>query len=91
MADYQLAAESVARKRRGGLAKSLANSRALREKIVARMSEVDDFMNWYEATQAKTVSGAFGDYLRASTKNDATPRRRDALSIYLDALEEQLQ
>jgi hypothetical protein len=89
--DYQLAAESVARKKRQGLAKRLANSRALREKITARMSEVDDFMNWYEATQAKTVSGAFRDYLHASASNDAVPRRRDALSVYLDALETQLQ
>ena len=89
--DYQLAAESVARKERHGLAKRLANSRALREKIAARMSEVDDFMNWYEATQAKTASGAFRDYLHASAKNDAIPRRRDALSVYLDALETQLQ
>jgi hypothetical protein len=89
--DYQLAAESVARKRRHGLAKRLTNSRALREKIAARMSEVDDFMNWYEATQAKTASGAFRDYLHASTNNDVTPRRRDALSVYLDALETQLQ
>jgi hypothetical protein len=89
--DYQLAAESVARKKRNGLAKRLANSRALREKIAVRMSEVDDFMNWYEATQAKTASGAFRDYLRASANNDAIPRRRDALSVYLDALETQFQ
>jgi hypothetical protein len=89
--DYQLAAESVARKKRHGLAKRLANSRALREKIAARMSEVDDFMNWYEATQAKTASGAFRDYLHASANNDAIPRRRDALSVYLDVLETQLQ
>jgi hypothetical protein len=89
--DYQLAAESVARKKKHGLAKRLASSRALREKISARMSEVDDFMNWYEATQAKTASGAFRDYLHASTNNDAVPRRRDALSIYLDALETQLE
>ena len=89
--DYHLAAESIARKKRGGLAKRLVNSRALREKIAARMSEVDDFMNWYEATQAKTASGAFRDYLHASAKNDAIPRRRDALSVYLDALETQLQ
>jgi hypothetical protein len=83
--------ESVARKKRHGLAKRLANSRALREKIAARMSEVDDFMNWYEATQAKTASGAFRDYLHASANNDAIPRRRDALSVYLDVLETQLQ
>jgi hypothetical protein len=89
--NYQLAAESVARKKRNGLAKSLANSKALREKIAARMSEVDDFMNWFEATQAKTASGTFRDYLHASANNDAIPRRRDALSVYLDALETQLQ
>ncbi len=89
--DYQLAAESVARKRRRGLAERLATNRALREKIAARMSEVDDFMNWYEATQAKTASGAFRDYLHATAKTDAIPRRRDAISVYLDALETQLQ
>jgi hypothetical protein len=89
--DYQLAAESVARKKRHGLAKHLGNSRALREKIAARMNEVDDFMNWYEATQAKTASGVFRDYLHAAVDNDAVPRRRDALSVYLDALETQLQ
>jgi len=90
VADYQLAAESVARKKRHGLGKRLATNKALREKIVARMSEVDDFMNWYEATQAKTVSGAFRDYLHTSAKTDAPPRRRDALSVYLDALDTQL-
>ena len=89
--DYQLAAESIARKKRRGLAKRLTDSRTLREKIAARMSEVDDFMNWYEATQAKTASGNFRDYLHASVNSDATPRRRDALSVYLDALETQLQ
>ena len=89
--DYQLAAELLARKKRHGLAKRLAGSAALREKIAARMSEVDDFMNWYEATQAKTASGAFRDYLHAVDSSEQVPRRRDALSVYLDALETQLQ
>jgi hypothetical protein len=89
--DYQLAAELLARKKRHGLARRLAGSAALREKLTARMSEVDDFMNWYEATQAKTASGAFRDYLRAADSSEQVPRRRDALSVYLDALETQLQ
>jgi hypothetical protein len=55
------------------------------------MSEVDDFMNWYEATQAKTASGAFRDYLHTVDSSEQVPRRRDALSVYLDALETQLQ
>jgi hypothetical protein len=89
--DYQLAAESIARNKRHGLARRLMNSRTLREKIAARMSEVDDFMNWYEATQAKTASGAFRNYLHASANTDVATRRRDPLSVYLDALETQLQ
>jgi len=89
--DYQLAAELLARKKRHGLTKRLAGSAALREKIAARMREVDDFMNWYEATQAKTASGAFRDYLHAVDSSEQVPRRRDALSVYLDALETQLQ
>jgi hypothetical protein len=89
--DYQRAAESVARKKRHGLARRLAGSAALRQRIAARMSEVDDFMNWYEATQAKTASGAFRDYLHTADSSEAVPRRRDALSVYLDALETQLQ
>jgi hypothetical protein len=89
--DYQLAAELLARKKRHGLARRLAASAALREKIAARMSDVDDFMNWYEATQAKTASGAFRDYLHAADSSEQVPRRRDALSVYLDALETQLQ
>src|SRR5438874_2243345 len=89
--DYQLAAELVARNKRHGLTRRLAGSAALRQKIAARMSEVDDFMNWYEATQAKTTSGAFRDYLHAADSSEEVRRRRDALSVYLDALETQLQ
>jgi hypothetical protein len=89
--DYQLAAESIAHKKRHSLAKRLAGSAALRQEIAARMSEVDDFMNWYEATQAKTASGAFRHYLHTADSSEAVPRRRDALSVYLDALETQLQ
>jgi hypothetical protein len=56
------------------------------------MSEIDDYMNWFEATKSKTKSGVFVDYLKAAQEqNEARPRRRDALSVYLDALEEQFQ
>jgi len=48
-------------------------------------------MNWYEATQAKTASGAFRDYLHAADRSEEAPRRHDALSVYLDALETQLK
>jgi hypothetical protein len=55
------------------------------------MGDIDDYMNWFEATQAKTGSGVFADYLRTAAERDKTSRRRDAISVYLDALEEQIR
>ena len=55
------------------------------------MSDIDDYMNWFEATQMESRSGAFADYLRAADQPQAESRRRDPLSVYLDALEDRLE
>ncbi|HEX3817947.1 MAG TPA: hypothetical protein VHW03_06645 [Chthoniobacterales bacterium] len=65
----------------------LASYRAL----VDRQSRgIDDYMNWYEATQLDTMSGAFSDSL-ANTATDTPLRRRDAISVYLDTIEAQMK
>ena len=47
-----------------------------------------DYLNWYEATQTKTMSGAFSQLLEAAKSADAPqPRRRDPISVYLDSIE----
>jgi hypothetical protein len=89
--DYQNVAEALARGRRHGLAKRLAATATLRKRVVARMSEVDDYMNWFEATQSQVPSGTFRDYMRAAETGEITPRRHDPLSVYLDAMETQVQ
>jgi hypothetical protein len=90
--EYQEIAWSIAAGKNKGMAARLARTDALRRKISARMSEVNDYMNWCEATKAKTQSGVFADYLNAAEQQDEVrPRRHDALSIYLDALEERLE
>ena len=82
----------VAAGKRKGLAKRFARLKKTRAEIVARMNDVDDYMNWFEATQSKTMSGVFVDYLKAVGEPQMpAPRRRDALSVYLDAIEEQFQ
>jgi hypothetical protein len=72
-----------------GVARKLADLKTLREKLSARMAEVDDYMNWFEATQLQTSSGLF-ENLNTATENVA-PRshRKDAFSTYLDAMEAQ--
>jgi hypothetical protein len=90
--EYQRIAWSIAAGKSKGMAARLARTDELRMKISARMREVDDYMNWCEATKAKTQSGEFADYLSAAERqNEVRPRRHDALSTYLDALEEQLE
>ncbi|HEV2046963.1 MAG TPA: hypothetical protein VGQ95_10240 [Chthoniobacterales bacterium] len=85
----QIAAQLVAGKHQK-LAERLARVEATRARMSARMSQIDDYMNWCEATKLKTPSGEFADYLRAAgSARELKPRRQDALSVYLDALEEQ--
>jgi len=88
--EYQQIVALLARGKRRGIARRLTRLQITREKLAARMSDVDDYLNWFEATQLPACSGAFIDYLRAASQPQATgPRRGDPISVYLDALEDQ--
>ncbi|HJT80586.1 MAG TPA: hypothetical protein VJ719_05260 [Chthoniobacterales bacterium] len=90
--EYQQIVQRILARKSGGLEKRLANLAARRQTIRGRASEIDDYMNWFEATQSGTTSGSFSGYLRAAAhSNELQSRRRDPLSVYLDALEEQFQ
>jgi len=88
--EYQQMAALLVRGKRRGIAKRLTRLQTTREQLTARMSDVDDYMNWFEATQLPARSGVFADYLRAASQPQATgSRRRDPISVYLDTLEDQ--
>jgi hypothetical protein len=88
--EYQQIAGQIVAGKRQRLAECLARAEATRARMSAHMSQIDDYMNWCEATKLKTASGAFVEYLRAaSNAGELKPRRPDALSVYLDALQEQ--
>ncbi|MGI8436044.1 MAG: hypothetical protein ACR2NX_03955 [Chthoniobacterales bacterium] len=88
--DYQRIAAQLLRHKASRLPQRLAQLRATREQLIRRMSAVDDYINWFEATQTNAVSGDFRDYLRAANETTSSlPRRRDRISVYLDALEAQ--
>lgn len=85
----QIAALLVSGKRRK-VEKRLARLETTRARLAARMSDIDDFMNWFEATQSKAKSEMFAEYLKAAeSSTSSAPRRKDALSVYLDSLEGQ--
>jgi hypothetical protein len=88
--DYQQLAGQLALGKNRAVAARLAELKILRAKLSARMSEVDDYLNWFEATQIKTQSGLFEDYLNTSNGSVPFPaHRKDAYSAYLDAMEAQ--
>jgi len=90
--EYEQIVARLARGKWKGVAKRVAGLKDIRARIAARMSDIDDYMNWFEATQSKSGSGIFADYLRAADQPRAPgPRRRDALSVYLDALANQFE
>jgi hypothetical protein len=90
--EYEQVAALLARGKRRGIAKRLSHLDITRRELSARMRDIDDYMNWFEATQMETQSGAFNDYLKAMNQSQVSaPRRRDPLSVYLDALADHLE
>ena len=89
--EYQAITALLARGKRRGMAKRLSLLEATRQRLATRMSEIDDYMNWFEATQMSSGSGNFTGYLKAVDQSQLpAPRRHDPLSVYVDALEDQV-
>src|SRR5438046_9725073 len=86
--EYQQIAAHLGRGKRKRVAQRLARVQATRTTLGARMSDIDDYMNWYEATQPKTGSGVFVDYLRALGESQIpAPRPPDHLAVDLASVD----
>ncbi|HEX4638771.1 MAG TPA: hypothetical protein VH170_04730 [Chthoniobacterales bacterium] len=84
----QLAAELALGKNHGAAAK-LGDLKKLQTQLAERMTEIDDYLNWFEATQLPTVSGLFETGKLSVDSAGRRPPRRDRFSTYLDAMESQ--
>jgi hypothetical protein len=90
--EYQQMSALLAREKRRGIAKRLSRLDITHKQLTARMGDIDDYMNWFEATQMESRSGVFNDYLNTAEQSQlSASRRRDPLSVYLDALEDQIE
>jgi hypothetical protein len=88
--EYQEVVALLARGKRWGVPKRLARLNFTRQQLAAMMIQIDDYMNWFEATQMDSDSGNFSGYLKAVNQSQVpAPRRHDPLSAYVDALEDQ--
>ncbi len=88
--EYHEIVQRVANRKTGHMSQRLAAVKGTRALLDRRMSDMSDYINWFEATQLAGESGVFENYLKTAEKSGDEPkRRRDALSIYLDTVEMQ--
>lgn len=92
VAEYADVTTRLLRGKTAGIAKRLDRLRNARESVAAQMRQIDDYLNWFEATGIARPSGEFADYMRAAERAAQPERiRRDAISVYLDVLETQFE
>ena len=92
IAEYADITARLLRGKTAGIAKRLERLRTARETMAAEMHQIDDYLNWFEATGLVRPSGEFADYMRAAERA-AQPERtkRDPISLYLDVLETEFE
>ena len=77
----------------GDVEARLAALADLRRTIGETLVRAEDYMNYYEATRAPRRSDTFDEYikLRRELDRQAAPHRKDRISRYLDALENEFR
>ena len=84
-------ASLLARGKTKKLSQRMTRLTSYRALVESQGRDMDDYLNWFEATQLKTMSGAFSEILKAASEEEVTPpRRRDPISVYLDSIEASL-
>ena len=91
--EYQRILNELAAGKTRHLEEALRDAASYREMIVGRMDKIDDYLNWYEATQMPEQSGAFEDFMQGSKalEKGTPPKRNDAISSYIDQLQREFE
>ncbi len=86
--DYEQIFALLARGKTHGIRDRLAKAEEYRTFVLKRTSEIADYLNWFEATQMKTRSGAFDSYLKTANEiSEQDRKQKGAIGRYLDELE----
>ena len=91
--EYQRIITELAAGKTRGMTEALSTVANYRGLIVDRMDKIDDYLNWYEATQMPEQSGAFEDVLQGAKAEEkrTPPKRNDAISNYIDQLQREFE
>ena len=86
--DYEQIFALLARGKTRGLRDRLAKAEEYRAFAARRMSDIADYLNWFEGTQMKSRSGTFDNYLKTANELSEQDRKQNGpIGRYLDELE----
>ena len=86
--DYEQILALLARGKTHGLRDRLARAEEYRAFALRRISDIEDYLNWFEGTQMKSRSGTFDNYLKTANELSEQDRKQDGpIGQYLDQLE----
>jgi hypothetical protein len=90
MVDYEEIFALLSRGKTHGLRDRLSKAEDYRTFVLKRTTAIADYLNWFEATQMKTRSGAFDNYLKTATElSEQDRQQKNAIGRYLDQLEQE--
>ena len=88
IAEYQFVLRAVVENKTKDLTERIAALDERRATMIAKVKRGRDYLDWFEISRARDVSGAFDDYTRLKERlKAAPPRRTDDLSKYLDRMD----
>jgi hypothetical protein len=84
--EYFALLDDLSRKRRRGFERRFEEAQNLRLSLDDRSGEITDFMNWYQANEAQAEPAPAAVSARPSS--EAVSRRNDAITRFLDSVEQ---
>jgi len=84
--EYFTLLDDLSRKRRRGFERRFEEAQDLRLSLDDRSGEITDFMNWYQANEAQAEPAPAAVSARPSS--EAVSRRNDAITRFLDSVEQ---
>lgn len=91
IAGYQEIVTALAAGKTRGIDERLAKVAAYRQQMIERMAKIEDYLNWYEATQLGTRTGVFDSYLKTAKEVEKQKgQASEQITKYLDQLEGEL-
>lgn len=86
--EYRALFEDLSRGRRRGVERKATECEELRVALDARSREIADYLNWYQATQEPATPRREAAEFLAVPREPAALRRGDAISRYLDSVQD---